>query len=63
VLTKPLAFLGAGRWTATIFADGPVSGAAFETPVVIRNQIVDAGMTLSLDLAPGGGQAILFEPL
>jgi alpha-glucosidase len=63
VLPAPLAFLGAGRWTATIFADGPVSGAAFETPVVIRTQVVDAGMTLSLDLAPGGGQAILFEPL
>jgi alpha-glucosidase len=63
VLSAPLAFLGAGRWTATIFADGPVSGAAFETPVAIRSQVVDSGTTLSLDLAPSGGQAILFEPL
>jgi alpha-glucosidase len=63
VLSVPLVFLGPGRWTATIFADGPVSGAAFETPVAIRRQIVDAGMLLSLDLAPSGGQAILFEPL
>ena len=63
VLSAPLTFLGPGRWTATIFADGPVSGAAFETPVVIRSQVVDAGTTLSLDLAPSGGQAILFEPV
>jgi hypothetical protein len=31
------------------------------TPVTIREQTVDGGMTLTLDLKPSGGQAVLFE--
>ncbi|CAN7554834.1 glycoside hydrolase family 97 catalytic domain-containing protein [Caulobacter sp. LjRoot300] len=63
VLKAPLAFLGRGRWMATVFADGPAAARAFETPVVIRKVPVTAATVLSLALAPGGGQAILFEPL
>jgi len=63
VLPTALAFLGPGRWKATIFADGAAGGAASDTPVVIREQTVDAKTTLALDLKPSGGQAILFEPL
>jgi alpha-glucosidase len=62
-LKVPLAFLGKGRWTATVFADGPPGRAAFEMPVVIRKVEVTAASVLSLALAPSGGQAILFEPL
>lgn len=63
ILTASLAFLGSGRWSATIFADGPAGATAVETPVVITRQVVDAGTRLALDLKPSGGQAILFEPL
>lgn len=63
VLPTSLAFLGPGRWKATVFADGAAGRAASDTPVVIREQAVDARTTLALDLKPSGGQAILFEPL
>ncbi|UIJ47195.1 glycoside hydrolase family 97 protein [Sphingomonas cannabina] len=61
VLTVPLDFLGAGRWRAQIFADGPPAVQARQTPVVIREVTVTAGDRLDLALAPSGGQAILFE--
>jgi alpha-glucosidase len=63
VLKAPLGFLGKGRWTATVFADGTPARAAFETPVVIRKVEVTAATVLPVSLAPSGGQAILFEPL
>ena len=63
VLKAPLGFLGKGRWTATVFADGAPARAAFETPVVIRKVEVTAATVLAVSLAPSGGQAILFEPL
>lgn len=62
-LSAPLTFLGSGRWSATIFADGPAGASAFETPVTIRKQVVNARTVLSLALQSSGGQAILLEPL
>ena len=63
-LEVPLAFLPAGgRYVAEIYADG--EGAHWlhnPTPVAISQQSVDAGSTLILALAPGGGQAIRIRP-
>jgi alpha-glucosidase len=60
----PLSFLPqGGRYVAEIYADGP--GANWLTnplPVAISQQAVDTGSTLTLTLAPGGGQAIRFRP-
>lgn len=61
-LTVPLHFLGAGRWRARRFADGSTGTKPAETPVLISEQIVVPRDTLRLDLAPAGGQAIMFEP-
>lgn len=60
-LTISLDFLGAGKRKASIFADGAAGARPVRTPVTIREQTVDGGMTLTLDLKPSGGQAILFE--
>jgi alpha-glucosidase len=54
-----LDFLGAGEYVAEIYADGP--GAHWldnPLPVEIMSRPVNAGSTLTLNLAPGGGQAI-----
>ena len=60
----PLAFLTPGRrYVAEIYADGP--GAHWREnplPVAISQQPVDAGTTLRLALAPGGGQAVRIRP-
>jgi alpha-glucosidase len=60
----PLDFLAPGRrYVAEIYADGP--GAHWRTnplPVAISRQDVDAGSTLRVVLAPGGGQAIRIRP-
>jgi alpha-glucosidase len=60
----PLGFLPAGRrYVAEIYADGP--GADWRDnplPVAIRQQDVDAGTTLRIEMAPGGGQAIRIRP-
>ncbi len=60
----PLGFLPAGRrYVAEIYADGP--GADWRDnplPVSIRQQAVDAGTTLRIEMAPGGGQAIRIRP-
>ena len=58
-----LDFLDAGRsYTAEIYRDGP--GADYRTEarhaIVIEKKQVKKGDVLSLDLAPGGGQAIRF---
>jgi len=60
-LDLPLAFLDKGRtYTAQIYRDGDKAGytgdARFD--MVIETKIVTAADTLSLQLAPGGGQAI-----
>jgi alpha-glucosidase len=60
----PLSFLPAGRrYVAEIYADGP--GADWRDnplPVAIRRQPVDAGTTLRVEMAPGGGQAVRIRP-
>lgn len=61
----PLSFLSSGRkYVAEIYADGP--GAHWLTnplPVEISRVNVDATSTLSIKLAPGGGQAIRLRAL
>src|SRR3546814_529427 len=62
-LSIPLAFLGEGRWSATIYADGEPSPEARKTPVTIETRTVACGDTLTMKLAPSGGQAVLLERL
>ncbi|WP_308815216.1 glycoside hydrolase family 97 protein [Sphingomonas sp. GV3] len=62
-LTVPLDFLDAGRrYTAEIYRDG--DGADYRTEarhaIAIEKRPVKKGDTLTLALAPGGGQAIRF---
>jgi len=63
-LTIPLSFLPAGEsYIAEIYADG--EGAHWRDnpfPVAISQRSVDAETTLTLALAPGGGQAIRIRP-
>jgi alpha-glucosidase len=60
----PLSFLPAGgNYIAEIYADG--QGAHWlhdPLPVEISTRLVDAGTTLTLEMAPGGGQAIRITP-
>jgi len=60
----PLTFLDAGReYIAEIYADGPDADWLDDPlPVTISEQRVNAGSTLRLRLAPGGGQAIRIRP-
>jgi alpha-glucosidase len=64
-LEIPLSFLTEGQsYLAEIYADG--RGAHWlhnPLPVAISEQPVDAGTTLTLSLAPGGGQAIRIRPM
>lgn len=60
-LKVSLAFLGAGKRKASIFADGEPAAKPMKTPVVISEQVLDGSATLTLDLKPSGGQAVLFE--
>jgi alpha-glucosidase len=59
-----LDFLPAGRrYVAEIYADGP--GANWRDnplPVAITQREVDAGTTLRIEMAPGGGQAVRIRP-
>lgn len=59
-----LDFLPPGReYVAEIYADGP--GAHWKDdplPLAVRRETVGAGTTLTVELAPGGGQAIRFRP-
>ncbi|HVX67270.1 MAG TPA: glycoside hydrolase family 97 protein, partial [Bryobacteraceae bacterium] len=60
-LDVPLSFLGAGSYTATVFADG--ADAATEPKHATREEKrVDAKTVLKLKLAPGGGAAIRIVP-
>jgi alpha-glucosidase len=62
-LTVPLNFLDPGRkYTATIYRDGEGAGFAGDpASVEIETRTVSNGDTLTLGLAPGGGQAIRFK--
>jgi alpha-glucosidase len=63
-LDVPLSFLPAGRrYIAEIYADGPdAHWLTNPLPVTISRAEVDAATTLTLRLAPGGGQAIRLRP-
>ncbi|MBY0563846.1 MAG: glycoside hydrolase family 97 protein [Hyphomonadaceae bacterium] len=65
-LSAPLSFLQRGvRYRAQIYRDGPNAdyrGAA-RSDIVIEERTVTSADTLTLELAPGGGQAIRFTPL
>ncbi len=58
-LEIPLRFLGQGRFTADIYADHPEVG---ENPNQVLHQRLQLGPedVLTLELAPGGGQAVQF---
>jgi alpha-glucosidase len=62
VLEVPLSFLTPGkRYRAQIYRDGP--NAHYRTnakDIVIEERTVTSADTLTLRLAPGGGQAIRF---
>ena len=63
MLTVALNFLDSGRsYTAEVYRDG--AGADYRTSarhaIAIEKRSVKKGDTLSLALAPGGGQAIRF---
>jgi alpha-glucosidase len=60
----PLTFLSPGeRYVAEIYADGEGAHWLHDPfPLVISEQLVDSESTLTLDLAPGGGQAIRLHP-
>ena len=60
----PLSFLPKGqRYVAEIYADGPgANWVSNPLPVAISRQNVDAGSTLRIVMAPGGGQAVRIRP-
>src|SRR5205085_4325968 len=69
-LTVPLSFLTPGKkYRAQIYADGPTADyRGHGKDIVIEERPVTSADTLTLRLAPGGGQAIRFvagkgEPL
>jgi alpha-glucosidase len=61
-LSVPLDFLGAGEYTAEIYADGDDADADAER-VSITRLTVNAGMTLDIKMAPGGGHAVRLYPV
>jgi alpha-glucosidase len=61
-LELPLSFLGAGKYTAEIYADAD-DAAQYPKNVAVRKQTVDATTTLTASLAPGGGYAVRFIPV
>jgi alpha-glucosidase len=60
-LEVPLTFLGAGQYTAEIYADAPDAGQ-YPKSVRIHQQTVDSGSKLMIKMAPGGGYAVRFVP-
>lgn len=62
VLEVPLAFLGDGTWTATVYADGTPAATPNGTPVEVSARTVHAGDSLTMSLAPSGGQAVVLQP-
>ena len=64
-LSAPLSFLDAGRrYRAEIYRDGPEADyKGKREDIVIEQREVTSADTLTLALAPGGGQAIRFVPI
>jgi alpha-glucosidase len=60
-LDLPLEFLGAGQYTAEIYADAP---DADQHPMntVVREEKVNRSGRLHMKMAPGGGQAVRVRP-
>jgi alpha-glucosidase len=65
VLDTPLSFLDSGRrYRAEIYRDAPdTHWNTNREAIVIESRDVTSADTLSLHLAPGGGQAIRFVPI
>ena len=61
-LSLPLSFLGSGTYTATVYADGTPGTSAYQTPVVVSTRTVTSATTLSVAMAPSGGQAVVLRP-
>jgi alpha-glucosidase len=61
-LDIPLDFLRSGAYTAHVYADGAPTPIPRDTPVVMRQETVATGSTVTLELAPAGGQAVRLEP-
>ncbi|MFF0013804.1 glycoside hydrolase family 97 catalytic domain-containing protein [Streptomyces sp. NPDC005374] len=61
-LSLPLSFLGSGSFTATVYADGTPGINPYQTPVVVSTRTVTSGTTLSVAMAPAGGQALVLKP-
>jgi alpha-glucosidase len=57
----PLTFLGAGKYVAEIYTDGP-NAARQPKQSVLEKRSVEAGTVLMLKFAPGGGAAIRIVP-
>jgi alpha-glucosidase len=64
-LTQPLDFLAPGvTYSATVYADAPdADWISNPYAYTITTQTVTAGDTLTVRLAAGGGQAIVFKPV
>ncbi len=60
-LSIPLSFLGSGTYTATIYADGTPGSSPYRTPVVVSTRTVTSSTTLSVAMAPAGGQAVVLS--
>jgi alpha-glucosidase len=58
----PLAFLGAGRYEAEIYEDGPDADTRPVEVTILRKEVT-AATTLSARLAKGGGLAVRFRKL
>ncbi|NEX92361.1 glycoside hydrolase family 97 protein [Caulobacter sp. 17J65-9] len=65
VLDAPLGFLDPGRkYKAQIYRDGPnANWKTAREDIVVEERTVTSADTLTLNLAPGGGQAIRFVPV
>ncbi|MER6125476.1 glycoside hydrolase family 97 catalytic domain-containing protein [Streptomyces sp. NPDC001795] len=61
-LSIPLSFLGGGTYTATVYADGTPGSSPYQTPVVVSTRTVTSATTLSVAMAPAGGQAVILRP-
>ncbi len=60
-VSLPLDFLGAGKYTAEIYADAP-DAATEATHSTFATQPVDSKTVLKVHMAPGGGNAIWIHP-
>jgi alpha-glucosidase len=60
-LDVPLGFLGAGEWTARVWSDAP-DADTHPDRAMKESRTVRSGDTLTLKLAPAGGQAVILEP-